>query len=203
VLVDSEPASHSIIRDSFAQFGLDLSLAQVEAQFTGGTMTEVFRRACAMGATLPDDWVEAIYQTIYADLKTGVALIPGVEDMLAVLDAAGIPYCVGSNGRMEKMDITLGQHPAIMDKLRGKIFSAQCYGTAKPEPELFLIAAKANGVAPARCVVIDDSCAGVIAARRAGMRCFGFAEHSDGAHLSAEGAHVFNNMSDLPNLLSL
>jgi beta-phosphoglucomutase-like phosphatase (HAD superfamily) len=68
---------------------------------------------------------------------------------------------------------------------------------------MFLLAAKDYGIAPERCAVIDDSPTGCIAARRAGMRGMGFAEHDDGARLAAEGAEVFHRMADLPGLLGL
>ena len=52
-------------------------------------------------------------------------------------------------------------------------------------------------------MVIEDSPTGARAARAAGMRCFGFAAHDDGAQLRAVGAEVFHEMADLPTLLGL
>jgi beta-phosphoglucomutase-like phosphatase (HAD superfamily) len=72
----------------------------------------------------------------------------------------------------------------------------------KPAPDLFLAAAAAEGVAPAECVVIEDSLPGVRAAAAAGMDCLGYAPHSDGAALRALGAVPFQSMFDVPALVA-
>jgi len=48
-------------------------------------------------------------------------------------------------------------------------------GAAKPAPDIFLLAAARMGVNARHCVVVEDSVAGVLAARAAGMRCAGYA----------------------------
>ena len=203
VLVDSEPATNEILRRDFAARGLVLSEREVIENFVGGTMAGVGDKARAMGVEIPGGWVDLIYAQMYARLAEGVPLIDGVEDLMDRLDAAGIPYCVGSNGSLRKMSITLGQQPSLQARLEGRLYSAHALGVAKPEPGLFLKAAEDFGVDPARCAVIDDSPTGCIAARRAGMRGLGFAEHDDGARLAAEGAEVFHRMAEVPGLLGL
>jgi HAD superfamily hydrolase (TIGR01509 family) len=203
VIVDSEPPLLDFLQKEFAGFGLNVSLHDLETQYVGGTMARVGERARAAGANLPENWVEDVYPRVFDMLRTGVPLIPGIEAAFDALDAAGIPYAVGSNGPMEKMDVTLGAHPDVFARLKGRIHSAHTHGTAKPEPGLFLIAAEQLGVVPEDCVVIDDSPSGCIAARRAGMRCFGFDRHGDGARLIAEGAEHLSDMSDLPARLGL
>ncbi len=203
VIVDSEPPLLEFLLEEFAQAGLEISMHTLETQYVGGTMAKVGERARAAGADLPENWVEDVYPRVFEMLRSGVPLIPGFEAALDALDAAGIPYAVGSNGPMKKMDVTLGAHPAVFARLKGRIHSAHTHGTAKPEPGLFLIAAEQLGVAPEHCVVVDDSPSGCIAARRAGMRCFGFDRHGDGARLMAEGAEHLSDMHDLPARLGL
>jgi HAD superfamily hydrolase (TIGR01509 family) len=130
-------------------------------------------------------------------------VIPGVLPVMDMLDQAKIPYCVASNGRMAKMEITLGQHPALWARMQGRMFSAEHVPAPKPAPDLFLHAAQTLGAAAADCVVIEDSATGARAARNAAMRCYGFAPHDTGAHLSAEGAQVFHDMNHLPEMLRL
>lgn len=203
VIVDSEPPLLEFLQKDFARFGLDITLHELETKYVGGTMALVGERARAAGAALPDDWQVEVYPRVFDMLRAGVPLIPGVEAAFDALDAAGIPYAVGSNGPMEKMDVTLGAHPKVFARLKGRIHSAHTYGTAKPEPGLFLIAAEQLGVSPEDCVVIDDSPSGCIAARRAGMRCFGFDPHGDGARLIEEAAEHLSDMHDLPARLGL
>ena len=203
VLVDSEAVALAMIGDDLAKAGLPMALAKVERLFVGGTIAGAFATAREMGASLPDDWVPDFYRRLYAVLAAGTPLIAGVEGVLDALDRAGIPFGVGSNGSQEKMQITLGQHPAVMARLQGRLFSGQDLGMLKPDPGLYLAVARALNADPAHCVVIEDSVTGCIAARRAGMRCMGYAPHGDGAALAAEGAQVFHAMADLPDLLGL
>jgi HAD superfamily hydrolase (TIGR01509 family) len=155
------------------------------------------------GAALPPDWVDAVYQEMFAELAKGTPLIPGIPEVLDALDAAAIPYAVGSNGPHRKMQITLGQHPALHGRLHGRIFSRHDVARPKPAPDLYLHAAAALNAPPAACVVVEDSATGVRAARAAGMACLGYAPQGDGARLAAEGARPFRRMDDLPALLGL
>jgi HAD superfamily hydrolase (TIGR01509 family) len=203
VIVDSEPLTHQVLRDDLAARGLDMTVAQVTTQFIGGTMSGVAQKARAMGAALPPDWVDGFYATLYQRLAQHTPLIAGIEQLLDRLDHAAIPFCIASNGRMAKMDITLGQHPALWARMQGRLFSAQHVPAPKPAPDLFLHAARTLGATPTNCVVIEDSATGARAARNAAMRCFGYAPHDTGAHLSAEGAEPFHHMLALPELLHL
>jgi beta-phosphoglucomutase-like phosphatase (HAD superfamily) len=73
----------------------------------------------------------------------------------------------------------------------------------KPDPHLFLAAAAAGGVAPARCLVVEDSVPGSRAARAAEMACLGYSPKADGHELIAEGAGIFRDMAELSVLLGL
>ena len=203
VIVDSEPILFDLLQAELADRGLPLTRAVIESDFVGGTMAGVADKARALGADLPGDWPARFYARLYPRLAQGTPLVPGIAAVLDALDAAGIPYAVGSNGTPEKMRITLGQHPAILARLDRHLYSGQALGCPKPDPGLYLHAARALGVEPSGAVVIDDSATGARAARMAGMRCFGFARHGDGAALAREGAEVFRNMADLPALLGL
>ena len=203
VLVDSEQVTFEMLAEDFSRHGLSMTVADIAREFFGGTMRDLWLRARAMGARLPDDWVETFYERLYARLAQGTALVPGVARLLDLLDSAGIPYAVGSNGSERKMQVTLGQHPQVLARLQGRLFSGQTLGKPKPAPDLYLHAAAALGHPPERFVVVEDSPTGARAARAAGMACLGFAAHDDGARLAAEGARVFHAMADLPALLGL
>jgi len=203
VLVDSEPPTLALLRDDLELYGLTLTLAQVDADYMGVAMADIAQKARANGAKLPDDWVPAIYAKMFERLRKGVPLIAGIEGALDALDRAGIPYAVGSNGPMAKMDITLGAHPAFHARLKGRIFSAHDCKAGKPDPELFLKAASFIGVDPIECVVVDDSVAGATAGVRAGMRTLGFDTQGDGAHLTAIGAEHLAHMDALAGMVGL
>ncbi len=200
VLVDSEPLSNQVVIDSLAQYGLRMTMAECMNLFVGTTMARAQEIAVEMGATLPQNWIDEVYDETYARLRNGVPLVNGIPELLATFDAKGIPFCVASNGHIEKMKITLGQH-GLWDRFKDVMFSAYTIGIGKPDPTMFRTAAQHfKAKSP---VVIEDSASGVTAAVRANMRCLAYAPHGDNAALSDLGAEVFVDMADVPKLLGI
>ena len=205
VVVDSEGPTFALFLQDLAAYGLPLSVAEFEAEFVGGTVELVGRRAREAGAQLPQGWVADFYQRMYAMLAAGVPLVPGVLEVLDRLDRAGIPYAMGSNGSLEKMQITLGQH-GIEGRFRA-VLSGQGMGAPKPAPDVYLAAARACGARQEDCVVIEDSAQGARAGLAAGMRVLGFAAHGadtvTARNLAALGVPLFHRMEDLPGVLGI
>ena len=205
VVVDSEGPTFALFLQDLARYGLPLTLQEFETDFLGGTVELVAGRARAAGARLPEDWVTDFYGRMYAMLAAGVPLVEGVTGVLDRLDRAGIPYAMGSNGSLEKMEITLGQH-GIAGRFRA-ILSGQGMGAPKPAPDVYLAAARTCGARPEACVVIEDSATGAQAGLAAGMRVLGFVAHGTetvtARKLAALGVPLFQRMADLPGLLGL
>lgn len=202
VLVDSEGITNLVVQGNLARYGLEISLDDITRLFVGGTMAGVMAQARTMGAALPDDWMDEIYPAMIARLGQEVTLIPGAVDVLDALDAAGIGYAVGSNGPHIKMDVTLAR-TGLAARLKGRVYSREDVPNPKPAPDVYLKAAAEAGVAPARCVVIEDSPSGAKAGKAAGMVTYGFAAETDPARLRPICDHVFEDMADLPRLLAL
>jgi len=200
VVVDSEPALFDMLSRDLSRFDLPLPAADLPQIFLGMTLQGLRDKANGMGASLPADWCDDFYARLYAELRLGVPLVPGILSVLDALDAAGIPFAMGSNGSAEKMQITLGQH-GLTHRFKA-LLSGQSLGKPKPAPDVYLLAAAAMQTAPADCVVIEDSATGARAAAHAGMRCYGYAAHGGDA-LRAEAAILFSDMKDLPRLLGL
>lgn len=202
VLVDSEVVSNQVLADNLARHGVPVDLEECMRLFVGITTGGVMEMLRVRGVNLPDNWVDDVDGETDTRLKQGVLLVPGICDLLDRLDQSGVPFCVASNGSVEKMQTTLGQND-LWDRFEDRMFSAISLGIAKPDPGLFLAAAR-HFAAPAKaCVVIEDSPTGALAAKRAGMRCLGFTAHGDGARLRAEGAEIFGDMNQVPALLQL
>ena len=96
-----------------------------------------------------------------------------------------------------------GQHPGLLDRFKGHLYSGQTLGAPKPAPDLYLHAARQLGATPGTAIVIEDSPTGARAARAAQIRCFGYAAHTPADRLANEGAIPFTDMADLPRLLGL
>jgi HAD superfamily hydrolase (TIGR01509 family) len=205
VIVDSEGPTNDLLIADLAAYGLPLTRHQLETDFLGGTIEMVADRARAAGARLPEAWVADFYSRMYAMLEGGTPLIPGILQVLDALDAVGIPFAVGSNGSVEKMQITLGQH-GLIPRFRA-VLSGQALGRPKPAPDVYLAAAAACRVRPERCVVIEDSPSGARAALAAGIPCLGFAAGGRDAPpatgLAELGVLLFHSMAELPGRLGL
>ncbi len=202
VLVDTELAGSVGISKNLAGYGLHLTPMECRDHFVGGSLESVRDKARAMGATLADDWTKEISEAMLVELRKGVDLIDGIIPVLDGLDAAGVAYCVVSNGPMHKMEVTL-KPSGMWDRMAGKIYSAYTVGAPKPDPKMLLQAATDFGVSPDDCVMIDDSPSGCRAAKNANMRCIGFDEIDKPERLAAEGAEVISHMRDLPRKLGL
>ncbi|MEM9585346.1 MAG: HAD family phosphatase [Pseudomonadota bacterium] len=203
VIVDSERLLNEVLRDDLAAHGLDLSVEEVMERFIGGTMEGVAEKARTSGAVLGPDWVEEFYPKAYARLAAEVELIPGIVDVLDALDAAGVPYAVGSNGRVKKMEITLGKI-GLLDRFpQGWLLSGQDCAAPKPAPDVYLKAMALVGADPARCVVVEDSATGAQAGQAAGARVFGFHRETAREKLVPVSDVLFDDMAALPHLLGL
>ena len=204
VLVDTERATNEVMAANLSGYGLKISVDECTSLFVGGTMASAADEVRRMGYPLPPNWTDEMYAQMFARLRKGVDVIKGLPELLDQLDHAKIPYCVGSNGPMDKMEITLTPS-GLWDRFEGRIYSPHVIGLelAKPNAGLYLHAARAMGVDRRDCVVIEDSQNGARGAQAAGIRCFGFTRETNAEDLEAVGAIPFADMSQLPELLNL
>ncbi len=97
-----------------------------------------------------------------------VQLLPGVRQWLDSFSKLGVKMAIASSAPQENIEV-------LVDELAIRsYFDALISGhllPGKPEPDVFLLAARLMGASPEKCVVIEDSIAGIEAARRAGMKC--------------------------------
>jgi HAD superfamily hydrolase (TIGR01509 family) len=122
-------------------------------------------------------------------------------------DLRGAAICVASSSSPDMLEHLLRQ-ASLWDRFAPHIFSAAEVKRGKPAPDLFLLAAQRMGIAPERCIVIEDSLAGITAAMAAAMTPVGFAggchcgpDHAD--KLRRTGARtVFMTMASLAESLS-
>jgi beta-phosphoglucomutase len=112
-------------------------------------------------------------EQLYRELvrERGAPLLPGAADWLVRLRLAGWRQALATSAPWPNIDATL--EPLELRDRFDAIVSADDVGRGKPDPLLFLTAAERLGVAPSRCVVVEDAPAGVEGARRAGMASIG------------------------------
>lgn len=122
--------------------------------------------------------------------EEGVQLLPGVAELLAAFAQAGWPQAVGSSAPPGNLDLLLGL--TNTQRYFSKVVTGDDVRKGKPDPEVFLTAARQLGAVPSRCVVFEDAVAGVEAARAGGMRCIAvtFVGHHPADKLRAAGADM-------------
>ena len=98
-----------------------------------------------------------------------IAAVPGALALVERLHRRGVPLAVASSSPRPFIERVL-RCLDVLDRF-SVVMSGDEVARGKPEPDVFLAVARALGMAPGECVVIEDSRNGMIAARRAGMRC--------------------------------
>ena len=200
VLVDSERIAVRVEAELLAELGWPLSQDEIVERFMGRTdqyMNEAIE--AQLGGRLPRNWKDQFHRRYREAFAAELVPVDGVID---ALDQIAVPTCVASSGSHDKLRFTLG-HSGLYERFEGRIFSGYEVANGKPAPDLFLHAAARMGAGPARCAVVEDSLYGVLAARAAGMRVFGYAGGLTTAdRLEAEATVVFEDMRELPRLLA-
>ena len=169
VLVDTGEFHYQAWRETLAEVGIDYDRETFRHTFgknNEGILRQVMGdRYQAAGAQEIGDRKEARFREL---IHGRVVLLPGVRDLLEALRAAGIPQAIGSSAPMANIEAIAGALDLAVF-FQAMVSAAEMPG--KPDPAVFLEAAKRLKVEPARCLVLEDAIAGVEAAHRAGMRC--------------------------------
>ena len=124
-------------------------------------------------------------------------IFPGVKELILNLKKSGIRVALASSSRNADTVIRLLKIESLFEA----IVDGTMITHSKPDPEIFLLAARKLGVAPEFCLVFEDAEAGVEAALRAGMKCIGVgsAEQLGKAHQVVNSTADF----DLANMKTL
>ncbi|MBL8659371.1 MAG: HAD family hydrolase [Rhodospirillales bacterium] len=192
VLVDSEPISAAALADELTKAGFATTAEECLLRYLGLSRDCVDALIEARwGRPLPDGFRERLRERDYAAFRKHLQATPGVEAMLEAMTAA---RCVASSGSLEKLDVTLSA-TGLLRYFAPNVFSAEQVARGKPAPDLFLYAAERMGARPQECIVVEDSVAGIQAARSARMRVIGYAGggHADNAYarrLAEAGATI-------------
>lgn len=211
VLVDSEPLAVDVLRETIAEAGAELSLEECYRRFLGRSTASIAADlARDPGIALTEPMLEAMRLRLYARFDAELRPIPGIADAIRALKAGpGAPaLCVASSSSPDRIARSL-RLTGLLDLLAPSLYSASMVTCGKPAPDLFLLAAGRMGARPEDCVVIEDSAAGLQAAKAAGMRALAFCGggHAGPGRLrriaaAQSPAAIFDDMADLPALVA-
>jgi D-ribulokinase len=206
VLVDSEVIALGVMRRRLSEAGVRLTDQETRERFLGRRLDSSLHRVeIELGGPLPENFRDEFSREI---LFAFGRELKGVEGVRQAIEGLRARVCVASSSGHERLRLSL-RVAGYETMFAPNIFSAADVAEGKPSPDLFLHAGRVMGAAPKDCLVIEDSVAGVAAARAAGMTVFGFvgASHfsplDDGADLTAAGAELlFGDMAQLPDLVA-
>lgn len=170
VLVDSEPVINLSVTEVLKSLGIPAEekdflplLGRGEDNLIAGVMRQ--------HSSMP--YTPAIKQKVYETYVSYIHKVKpfdGVRELIAALHNGGVPFAVASSADIVKVKANLGAMK-VPQSLFGAIITGDQIKEKKPAPDCFLAAARALGMPPGDCVVVEDAVNGVRAAKNAGMRC--------------------------------
>ncbi|GGW21317.1 haloacid dehalogenase [Gemmobacter lanyuensis] len=203
VLIDSEIISARMLIRELDRLGVHIDLDYVARHFLGRSYPTVMQTIrTEFGLDLPPDFEDRYRARLLAAFETELQVMPGVR---AALDGLALPRCVATSSSPKRAEMSL-QLVGLGDLVGPRLFTASMVARGKPAPDLFLHAAAACGVAPDRCLVIEDSLTGIRAARAAGMAVWRF---TGGSHMAGgwlpepEDARPERHFHDFSSFLAL
>lgn len=205
VIVDSEVIADEVtlgaLRGAFGRPDLE----GLPAELVGRRLVEVVRfMEERVGIELAPGTRTALLRAIDAEVAERAVAVAHTAE---VYRALGLPVAVVSNSAFPRLHRSV-ERAGLLPLVGAHVYSAEDVGRPKPAPDGYLHAARRLDVAPAHCVVVEDSATGVRAAHAAGMRVLGFLGGShvvagQAAVLRTAGATaVFADMRELPGLLA-
>ena len=207
VLVDSEPITNGVLREMLVDLGWPITQEECMREFVGKSLKdEVQRIEQRTGASISASWLAEFADRRNQALSTQVQAVPHVVEAVRLLHAGyrGQIACASGADR-RKVELQL-RKVGLFDFFEGRIFSGYETPRSKPFPDVYLAAAAALNVDPARCAVVEDTVPGVTAGVAAGATVFAYlppnTSHVSLLQLRDAGAHHhFADMALLPGLL--
>ena len=175
VIVDTEPVHHYAYQQHFEQLKIHVS-PEMYASFTGNSTKNIYERLKAT-FDLKEEVLDLVQtkRTLFNDAfdnKKDLYLLEGVEDLIKELHHNGLQLVLASsaaNVTIERIFNRFDLHPYFTHKVSGEDFPK-----SKPHPAIFLQAAFLAQTPVEKCIVIEDSTNGIIAAKAAGIYCIGY-----------------------------
>lgn len=198
-LVDSEGEAADAIDLALSPYGRTLSL--VERDFVVGhsadAIYEFIRGHGGVPLTMPE-FEDAVYKArVELFQRHGAGELPGARPVVRLVSSR-LPCALVTGSTRPEAELMLS---AL--QLGGCFRVTMCAGDyvrSKPSPEPYLRAAEALGVAPAVCLVIEDSTAGIAAARAAGMQCIAVRAGNRYGQDQSEANLIVDSLHDVAQL---
>lgn len=199
VIIDSEPTHMKLENETYKKLGIEITEDEHHS-FVGATsnyMWEALKNKYKLNQTL-EELIEYDRNKYFKHLNSDecdIMLIEGVKELIQELHENGVKLAIASSSPLDVID-------AIAKKFQiEEYFEAFVTGDyvkrSKPEPDIFIFAAEKLGVNAENCIVIEDSHNGVIAAKKAGMKCVGINSDPEGTQDISMADLVINSFKEV------
>jgi len=192
VLADSEVISAQILVGALAEYGVALDERYVFRHYVGQSFPKVSAKIrTTFDIALPSDFESQYRARLLAAFEARLQPMQGIA---LVLEQLGHPRCVATSSSPPRVAKTL-KLCNLARFFGGDVFTASEVANGKPAPDLFLHAARHMRVAPSQCLVIEDSMAGILAAKAAGMAVW---RYTGGGHMAGFSEAELETPPDVP-----
>jgi beta-phosphoglucomutase len=186
VVADSHPIHEAAWKTLLVEQGLNTADLNLNFLYAGHSRGEILRHYLGAMDVSEMERLGCRKDELYAAAAHELNTTPGITRMLAELHAERILTALATSAGRARAHESLERFQ--ITKYFSAIVTGEDARSAKPAPDIFLIAAAKLGVNPEHCVAVEDSIAGVLAARAAGMKCSGYAPAQRLAELAEAGA---------------
>jgi len=203
-LVDSEYVNNKSISEMLVGLGHEKFTVNYCVDFFAGcSVHDVINTLQRLDIKNPEKELQKMHA--YA-IKIAQNELSAIKNVKETLEQISLPKCVASNGEKHIVTDFLKITGLIDFFGHSKIFTRELVAKPKPDPDLYLYAAKQMGnVSPEKCLVVEDSVVGVTAGKRAGMNVVGFIganHHHDQSENQLLNAGAFVTVKDFREILN-
>ncbi len=173
-LVDSETLGGEAMFETAAHYGCTLDAPTLVHACLGSNMDKSIALINAHSPSpMPESFATEVRALMADKFKVKLTEIAGAKSLLTVLQERRIPFAIATNGPRAKAELTLGLTGLLpFFQNPDRLFCAYEHNTFKPDPTLFLLAAKFLQTPPEHCAAVEDSWSGLAAGFSAGMHTF-------------------------------
>ncbi|GFZ92444.1 phosphatase [Paenibacillus marchantiophytorum] len=197
VIIDSEPMHFDIDVKTMNFFGVTISPQELE-EFVGMTnpeMWKILKQKFNLSNSVSDIIEYQLSSKIEWIRTTEISPIIGIFELILELKKHNLVLGIASSSPIKFINEVL-----IKFKIRDYfdcIVSGEEVAKGKPEPDVYLEAARLLGVDPSDCVVLEDSRNGIQSAKSAGMTCIGFINKNSGNQDLSRADIIVNSIKDI------
>jgi HAD superfamily hydrolase (TIGR01509 family) len=175
VIIDSEPSHLKLENEMYKKLGIEVT-GDEHHTFVGTTsqyMWEALKNKHKLSQSL-EELVKHDRNIFFGYLNSDeceITLIDGVKDLIKELHDNGVNLAIASSSPLNVIEAIAKKFQ--IEEYFKVLVTGDYVKQSKPEPDIFLFASEKLGINPENCLVIEDSHNGVLAAKKAGMKCVG------------------------------